>query len=153
MTNPEVLIVEDGDEYLRFFSRHVDGYEYKQARSLKTAREILESGPGPVAFVLDLRFDRVAREDLIGDVEEIAAQFFAEGEADAAWRYLVDNQGYLILRELRDEGYEQPALIIAELPGRRQDNLRRLYGNIGVVASFEAAAIKRELERLLGGDV
>lgn len=152
MTNPAVLIIEDGDEYLRFFSRHVDGYTYRQARSLLTALDSIEDEGEPVLFVLDLRFDRVPRHDLVGDVETIAAEIFAEGELDAAWRYLVDNQGYLILRELRERGLAQPALIIAELPLRRQENLRRLYGKIGVVPSFEAETIHRTLAELVGGE-
>ena len=146
-TQPDILIVEDGDEYLRFFSRHVGGYRYHQARSLASCVELLD-GIDPVAFVLDLRFDRVPREDLIGDVDAVASQMFGDGEVEAAWRYIEDNQGYLILRELRDVGYAQPALIIAELPERRQENLRRLYGAIGVVPSFDPGAISAELQRL-----
>jgi len=151
-TGPKLLIIEDGDEYLRFFSRHLRNYDYVQARSFDACMEILD-GPGAASagIVLDIRFDRVPREDLIGDVAEIAEQLLGDpSDLESAWRYLSDNQGYLILRALREEGFTQPALMIADLPDRQRDNLERLYGTVGVVASFERAAIQRELDRLLG---
>ena len=145
-----LLILEDGDEYLRFFSRHVPDYDYLQAHSHATAVELLDANT-VAGFVLDLRFDRVERDDLIGDVEEIADQLFGgPGQIESAWRYVIDNQGYLIMRELRDAGHEQPAIIIAELPPRQEANLQRLYGAIGVVPSFEPSTIKARLDELLG---
>ncbi len=146
---PTLLIIEDGDEYRRFFARHVDGYAYNQARSLSECLEIMEAAP-PEGFVLDLRFDRVPRADLVGDPATIADEIFGNAsELESAWRYNIDNQGFLILRELRSRGYDQPALLITELPERRKNNLRRLYGKIGVVASFEAASIQEALTSLL----
>ncbi|MEL6178642.1 MAG: hypothetical protein AAFS10_06795 [Myxococcota bacterium] len=147
-----LLIIEDGDEYRRFFSRHLTDSSYHQARSYAACMTLLEDdGIEPDAFILDIRFDRVPHDDLIGDVEEIAEQLLGDpSNLEAAWRYLSDNQGYLILRELRDAGYTQPALMIADIPKRQRDNLGRLYGTVGVVPSFDRAAIQRELERLLG---
>ena len=92
-------------------------------------------------FVLDLRFDRVPRGDLVGDVEQMAGRLFG-GDLEAAQRYIIDNQGYLILQNLRQRGCHQPALIVADLPPRRQENLRKLYGKIGVVPSFRGTAKK-----------
>lgn len=143
-----ILIIEDGDEYLRFFSRYLEHYAYRQARSLDDCLEALQQEPTD-AFVLDLRFDRVPRASLTGDAEEMADRLFG-GDLEAAWRYVVDNQGYLILRTLRDMGYDQPALLVAELPDQRQDNLRKLYGNLGVVPSFDPRRIAQRLGELLG---
>ncbi len=146
-----LLILEDGDEYLRFFSRHLAAFTYLQAHDHAEALEHLAaSGDAVDAFILDLRFDRIPRERLIGDVEEIAEEHFGDpNELEAAWRYIIDHQGFLILRALREEGWAQPALLITELPERQRENLRRLYGRIGVVPSFEPRAIQSELQRLL----
>lgn len=146
-----LLILEDGDEYLRFFSRHLAHFNYLQAHNLTEAQHHLtEHGDAIDAFILDLRFDRIPREDLIGDAEDIAEEMFGgPEEIDSAWRYIIDHQGYLILRALRDQGRMQPALLIAELPERQHENLRRLYGAIGVVPSFEPKAIAQQLQDLL----
>ncbi len=147
MTNT-LLIIEDGDEYLRFFSRYLTAYDYTQARTLRACLAALDASPAPHGIVLDLRFDRVPREDLTGDAGDIAAAMFG-GEMDAAWRYVIDNQGFLLLREIRDAGHEQPALIISDLPERRRRNLGRLYGNVAVVPSFDRTAIEAALQGLL----
>lgn len=144
----QLLIIEDGDEYLRFFSRYLTAYDYTQARTLSACLAALDSEPPPHGIVLDLRFDRVPRQDLTGDTSEIAAAMFG-GEMDAAWRYVIDNQGFLLLREIRDAGHDQPALIISDLPERRRTNLGRLYGNVAVVQSFDRDAIQTALEALL----
>ncbi len=151
MDKRTLLIIEDGDEYLRFFSRHLNQYTYLQAHSHLECVEILEHRRLPVeGIVLDIRFDRVPRAHLIGNVEEIAERMFGDiSEQEAAWQYVIDNQGYLILRDLRDSGFEQPALLIADLPPRQRTNLGRIYGEVGVVDSFDRSAIQRELSRLL----
>ncbi len=145
-----LMIIEDGDEYLRFFSRYLDSFVYHQARSLDDALGLLAEGVVPDVLILDLRFDRVPREVLVGDVEEVADGMFG-GDLEAAVRYTIDNQGYLILQQLRQRGYAQPALLVADLPERRQENLRRLYGRIGVVASFDKSKISEALRGLLNG--
>ena len=144
-----LLIIEDGDEYLRFFSRYLTSYTYTQARTLRACLTALGNDPAPNGIVLDLRLDRVPRQDLTGDAGEIATSMFG-GEMDAAWRYVIDNQGFLLLREIRDAGHDQPALIISDLPERRRRNLGRLYGNVAVVPSFDRNAIRAALEGLLG---
>ena len=63
--------------------------------------------------------------------------------------FIEDNQGFLLLREMRDAGHEEPALIISDLPERRCQNLSRLYGNVAVVLSFDRDAIVAALEGLL----
>lgn len=148
MTDKKLLIIEDGDEYLRFFSRYLSDFEYYQARSLADCAALFDEGISPDGLVLDLRFDRVPREDLIGDVEQMADGMFG-GDPEAALRYIIDNQGYLILQQLRARGHHQPALLVADLPTRRQENLRKLYGRIGVVPSFDRRQIAKALGNLL----
>ena len=143
-----LMIIEDGDEYLRFFSRYITNYAYHQAHSMQACLEFFDSGASIEGFVLDLRFDRVPHTDLIGDVEQMAGAMFG-GDLDAAQRYIVDNQGYLILKELRQRGHQQPALLVADLPMRRQENLRKLYGRIGVVQSFDKGRITAALKELV----
>lgn len=145
----QLLIIEDGDEYLRFFSRYLTEHEYTQARTLSACLHGLAAAPAPDGIVLDLRFDRVPRADLTGDAAEIADAMFG-GDVEAAWRYIIDNQGFLLLRELRDAGHGQPALIISDLPERRRRNLGKLYGNVAVVPSFDRSAIRLALEGLIG---
>lgn len=148
MPQKTLLIIEDGDEYLRFFSRYLTDYRYLQARDLPTCLQHLKGNPRPDALILDLRFDRVPRENLCGDPEEIADEFFG-GDMDSAWRHIVDNQGFLILQHLREEDHQQPALLISEIPSRRLQNLRRLYGALSAVPSFDKRQIARALQDLL----
>lgn len=143
-----LLIIEDGDEYLRFFERYLTEHSYQQVRQLEDCLEALEGAAPPQGLVVDLRFDRVPREALTGDADEVAEELFG-GDIDAAWRYIVDNQGFLILRELREAGHEQPALLISELSERRLENLRRLYGALDAVPTFDVRSIRAALERLL----
>jgi hypothetical protein len=58
---------------------------------------------------------------------------------------LQDQQGTLILAELRAAGFAQPALFVHDLPPRRLANLRRLYGAVDAVPALDAAAIRRAL--------
>lgn len=76
----------------------------------------------------------------------MAAQLFAGDRARAA-RYLKDQQGALILAELRRRGYNQPAVFVHDFPPRRLANLQRLYGRVEAVPTFDAAAIRRALLR------
>ncbi len=142
-----LLIIEDGSEYLRFFSRYLPEYDYLQAHSLQECEVLLDQAT-IAGIVLDLRFDRVPRENLTGDADLMADGMFG-GDVESAWRYIIDNQGFLILRELRQAGHEQPALLVTELPERRKQNLRKLYGTIHAVPSFDRGAIDQALKKLL----
>lgn len=148
---PTLLIVEDGDEYLEFFERHLVGYRLLQAHDAAAAVELLESWAVDV-IVMDLRFDRLERERLVGDVLEISrTRFGQDNDLTQAWRYMADNQGYLILRKLRAEGFDEATLIIEELPERQVQNLRRLYGPLSVVPEFDAKRIHRTIIELIQG--
>ena len=140
-----LLVIEDGTEYEEFAQLFLaDRFEIVAAHS---ADEALANVEGIDAMLIDLRFERAKPEDLLGDVDEIAGRLFA-GEAQRAARWIKEQQGTLILAVLREHGHDQPAVFVHDFPARRVANLRKLYGRVGAVASFDASAIVRELEAL-----
>lgn len=143
---PRLLIIEDGAEYAEFARLFLAEYEVLRARSCAEAHEVLREA-GAEALLIDLRFDRAPAEVLVGDLAQTAARLFA-GDRERALRYLEEQQGTLILAELRARGHHQPALFIHDFPRRRIDNLRRLYGAVDAVPSFDAAVLRRALEAL-----
>lgn len=146
---PTALIVEDGDEYLEFFERHLRGYRLLQAHDAAGTWDKLRSFQVDV-IVMDLRFDRIERDRLIGDVLDISrTRFGQDTDLSEAWSYMADNQGYFIIKELRSKGYDEPVLIIEQLSPRRAENLRRLYGHITVVPEFDPKLIHRALIDML----
>lgn len=141
-----LLVVEDGDEYAEFARLFLaDAYEVQGTRTAAEALDALRDGP-PDGLLLDLRFDRSPVEDLLGDVEEHARRLFG-GDHARALRYLQDQQGALILGALRAAGCEAPAVFVHDFPPRRLENLRRLYGRVSAVPSFDAVAIREALAR------
>lgn len=146
---PTLLIVEDGDEYLEFFERHLYGYRLLQAHDAAQTAAALTRNAVDV-IVLDIRFDRIERERLIGDVLEVSRRRFGQdSDLTEAWRYLAEKQGFLIAKQLRDQGRSEPFLVIDALPERQVANLQRLYGPLAAVPEFDAKAIHRALVDLL----
>lgn len=143
-----LLIVEDGREYLDFFRLFLkEEHEYLHAQSAAAAFAHLEGRPVDLV-VLDMRFERSPPEDLLGDVDQVGRDYFG-GDLTRALRYVADNQGTLILSELRRRSYDHPVLFVSDLPPRKLDNLRRLYGKVHMVPNFDASAIRREIETAL----
>ena len=105
----EVLVVEDGDEYLTNLSTFVaDGFSYRQAHSgVDACRMVGEHVPDLV--YLDMRFDRTPEEALLGNLVELAARF--NGDVARARRFQQDNQGLFVLRALRDAGFRGPVIL------------------------------------------
>ncbi|MCB9594477.1 MAG: hypothetical protein H6719_17220 [Sandaracinaceae bacterium] len=142
---PRLLVIEDGNEYEEFATLFLaDRFEVVAVHS---AAEALEAAPGTDAMLIDLRFERARDEDLLGDAGEAAARLFA-GDLERARRWLKEQQGTLILGALREAGHDQPAVFVHDFPPRRLANLARLYGRVGAVPTFDAAAIVRTLESL-----
>lgn len=141
-----LLVIEDGGEYEEFARLFLaDRFEVVAAHS---AAEALAAAEQPLdAMLIDLRFERARDADLIGDVAGTAARLFAGDEARAA-RWLKEQQGTLILAALREAGHAQPAVFVHDFPPRRLANLAKLYGRVGAVPSFDAAAIVRALARI-----
>lgn len=141
-----LLVVEDGHEYAEFARLFLgDVYDISAAHSAEGALAILDS-TGADVLLVDLRFDRAAPEGLVGDVDETARRLFG-GDRARALRHLQDQQGALVLGALRTKGHGQRAVFVHDFPPRRLENLRKLYGDVDAVASFDAAAIRAALGR------
>ncbi len=108
-TRIQVLVVEDGDEYITNLTTFVaEGIEYRQAKSGARACEMLRESL-PDAVYLDMRFDRTPIEALLGDMVQLTGRF--NGDHGRARRFQQDNQGLFILRTLRDAGYTRPVIL------------------------------------------
>ncbi len=138
-----LLIIEDGDEYLEFARVFLRQW---QTAAAKSGAEALARADEADALLIDLRFERSDGGALVGDLEETAARLFG-GNRARALRHLQDQQGTLILAALRAAGHAQPALFVHPFPPRRLQNLRRLYGAVDAVDTFDATAIAAALER------
>ena len=125
----QVLIIEDGDEYLRNLERFVTGPVYFQAHNGEEAHEILNSKEVNIDIVyLDMRFDRIPPEELLGDHAKVTEEL--NGDPARAWQYLKNNQGLYILAEIYEKYGNRLKVVIAydfsrEL--KRFNNLKRLY--------------------------
>jgi CheY-like chemotaxis protein len=138
-----LLVVEDGTEYAEFARLFLSGWEIVATRSGAEAIASLAAGPVD-AMLLDLRFERADPSTRLGDVAATAARLFA-GDRERAVRHLAEQQGTLVLAALRAAGCDVPAVFVHDFPPRRLENLRRMYGRVGAVPSFDAAAIARAL--------
>jgi CheY-like chemotaxis protein len=110
MSEPSILIVEDGDEYLDNLSRFVPGPRYVQAHNGARALEILEAQEIDLVY-LDMRFDRIPNGDLMGD--HVWSTREHNGDPVRGWRYLQTNQGLFILEALRNGGHGEVPVIMA----------------------------------------
>ncbi len=105
----DVLVVEDGDEYLTNLSTFVaDGFSYRQARSGHDACRLIRERKPDLVY-LDMRFDRTPEEELLGSMVELTARF--NGDMARARRFQQDNQGLFVLRALRDAGFRGPVIL------------------------------------------
>jgi hypothetical protein len=146
MSLQHLLIIEDGSEYTEFARLFLQlDFVIHQAQSARKTLEALLRIQ-MAALLIDLRFDRAPAEVLLGDVAVTAVRLFG-GNQGRALRYLQDQQGVLILAEVRRHGYRQPALFIHDFPARRLANLRKLYGEVSAVPTFDAAAIRGMLRK------
>lgn len=128
--SPTILIIEDGNEYLENLSRFIPEYHYLQAHNGAEALELLEQSPVDLIY-LDMRFDRIAKEELIGDHAQVTQD--QNGDPLRAWTYLANNQGLFILAHLREHGYDQHPVIVAydfSREHQRFDHLKRLHPNL-----------------------
>jgi hypothetical protein len=140
----KVLLIEDGGEYEEFARLFLaDACELEAAHSAREALAAVAASRFD-AFLVDLRFERAPREDLVGDLDDVARRLFA-GDLSRALRWLKDQQGTLVLAELRRAGHAQPAVFVHDFPPQRLANLRRLYGDVRAVPGFDASAIREAL--------
>jgi CheY-like chemotaxis protein len=140
-----LLVIEDGNEYAEFARLFLaTHFHIVVAQRAADALASLRSQPVDV-LLIDLRFDRAVEADLVGDVTATAHRLFA-GDRERALRHLQDQQGVLILAELRAAGFGQRAVFIHEFLPRRMENLHRLYGPVHALPTFDCAALLRVLE-------
>jgi ActR/RegA family two-component response regulator len=139
-----LLVIEDGNEYAEFARLFLGAhFQIEVARTATDALACLRSEHVD-ALLVDLRFDRAAEADLVGDVQATGDRLFG-GDRERALRHVQDQQGVLILAELRAAGFEQRAVFVHEFTPRRMENLRRLYGPVHALPTFDAAALLRTL--------
>ena len=147
MTNevlPRLLVIEDGAEYEEF-ARLFLGERFRIVPAHDAEEALAAARAAPIAAMLvDLRFERAKSEDLLGDVNAAARRMFG-GDTQRALRWLKDQQGTLILAELRKAGFAQPAVFVHDFPAERLANLRKLYGEVFAVPTFDAVAIRAAL--------
>ncbi len=104
-----VLIVEDGYEYVEVMERFVpDGFAWVRAGDGAEAVRLATAEPFD-AILLDMRFDRVPPDRLLGDLDEAAARF-DDDRAQGA-RFLAEHQGTYVLEALRRAGVRAPAVL------------------------------------------
>ncbi|MCH9682467.1 MAG: hypothetical protein K0V04_13605 [Deltaproteobacteria bacterium] len=105
----DVLVVEDGNEYLTNLSTFVaHGFVYRQAQSGEAACQMVAQRRPDLVY-LDMRFDRTPEEALLGNLVELSARF--NGDVARARRFQQDNQGLFVLRTLRECGYGGPVIL------------------------------------------
>ncbi len=138
-----LLVIEDGNEYSEFAQLFLPDFLVCQAMTAASTLAMLERVTIS-ACLIDLRFDRAPTEALLGDVSTTANRLFA-GNHGRALRYLQDQQGVLILAEMRARGHTQPAVFIHDFPERRLANLKKLYGAVQAVPTFDVTAIRKAL--------
>jgi CheY-like chemotaxis protein len=139
-----VLVIEDGTEYAEF-ARLFLGPDFAVCAAQSAAEALRLAGREPAdALLIDLRFDRTPADILIGDLDATAERLFA-GDRARALRHLQDQQGVLILAELRKAGHRQPAVFVHDFPARRIENLRLLYGDVRCVPGFDATLLRAAL--------
>lgn len=138
MIAPTILIVEDGDEYLQALTALGAACNWVQARSAAAAIALLAAEP-VACVVLDMRFDRIPREHLAGDLAATIRQ--VGGDSERAWRYLAQHQGLFVLAELRSAGWHGKALLAYDFTreARRFDALRSQYAPIDWIGDDASA--------------
>ncbi|MBK6916119.1 MAG: hypothetical protein IPH07_01845 [Deltaproteobacteria bacterium] len=105
----EVLVVEDGDEYVTNLSTFVsEGIHYRQAKSGALACRMVSEQHTDLVY-LDMRFDRTPEGELLGNMVELVARF--NGDVARARRFQQDNQGLFVLRALRESGWSGPVIL------------------------------------------
>lgn len=145
-----VLIIEDGDEYRMNLTAYVAGPEYLQAHDAAQAVTILEQQPVDLIY-LDMRFDRIDRERLVGDHESATDE--CNGDPEAGWRYLQNNQGLYILHHLHERGLAERPVILAYDFARepaRWDHLQKQFSQLRWVSdAITGDEIRRLMEALV----
>ena len=146
-----VLIIEDGDEYLDNLTRYVPGPRYLQAHHGEAAATLLAEAQVDLLY-LDMRFDRIAPEQLWGDLAALTQKY--AGNARRAQRHLANHQGTYILDGLHQRGLADLPIILAydfSREQRRFEQLLRRYAQLTWVPdAVTPEEIRDRIRRLAG---
>lgn len=142
-----VLVVEDGQEYIQTFLRFGgEELHFERAGCGAEALARLAQAHWHVVF-LDMRFDRVAPNQLLGDLPATAERF--NGDPNRARQFLEEHQGTYILAAIRGAGFSLPAIFSHDFDPepRRWANLERQYSPVHYLPDNASASSLRELIR------
>lgn len=142
-----VLIIEDGTEYLDLLSRFLVDIDWIRVGSGPEALAWLSRHEADALF-LDMCFDRIPIEELLGDIAATALRF--NGDPVRARSHLQQQQGLYILSALRGAGIELPVLLAIDLrdePARWQ-RLRDRYAPVAQAADLTPGAVREALKVL-----
>ena len=125
----KVLIIEDGFEYSETLGRFLPELTWERAGSGPAALDRL-AGETFDAVFLDMRFDRVEDDVLLGDLAAAADRF--NGDPVQARAYLQDHQGVFVLAALREAGHTLPVLVSYDFGGepRRWARISTQHGPV-----------------------
>ena len=144
-----VLVIEDGYEYSETLARFLtEGFIWERAGSGPEALELLKTERFDAIF-LDMRFDRVPLDRLLGDLETTADRF--NGDPIQAQQFLEDHQGNYVLKALRDAGHVVPVLMSYDFESepRRWERIAARYGPVDFLPDNAGPAdISARLEAL-----
>lgn len=147
-----VLIVEDGFEYVETLSRFLPEVSWTRAGSGGEALELLQGDGAFDAIFLDMRFDRIAEEDLLGDLAATADRF--NGDPVQARAFLQDHQGVYVLDAIRGAGCTLPVVISYDFSQepRRWQRLSQRHGPVGFLPDVAGPdAVRQALGQLGDG--
>ena len=140
-----LLVIEDGDEYEEFATLFLSK-EFKILAAHHADEALTTLSQHDIhALLVDLRFERAQAADLVGDIDATAKRLFA-GDREKATRWLKEQQGCFILGKLREADHQQRAVFVHDFSSRRLTNLRKLYGDVHAVPTFDANAIRKALK-------
>ncbi len=143
-----VLIVEDGTEYSTTLGRFLsESFEFVRAGDAAEALAALGRGGFDVVF-LDMRFDRVPVESLLGDLQAHTARL--GGDRQRARRFLEDNQGTFVLAALREAGHQLPVVFSYDF-GEEPRRFRNLSQRFGPLQFLDSNAGPVEIREALAG--
>jgi CheY-like chemotaxis protein len=139
---PNVLVVEDGHEYIETLGRYLgEEFHFARAGDGHEALELLGKDLWHAIF-MDMRFDRAER--LLGDMSALVERF--HGDTERARRFLENNQGTYIAAAIREAGFGQPFLFSYDFDAEptRLAHLRERYGPVHYLSDTAGPAEVRE---------
>ena len=132
-----VLIVEDGHEYIdraeQFLS---EDFEFTRAGNGEAALQLLQETPYEMVY-LDMNFNRVGTQHLLGPWDELTARF--GGDKEQARSFLEAHQGVYVLSAIREAGHNLPVLVSYDFSSepKRWIHLKNRYGPIAYLSDNE----------------